>query len=38
LLAKGWNDAAFLFEKRQEEMLDIHALVTAAHGVGRCSL
>ena len=38
LLAKGWNDAAFLFEKRQEQMLDIHALVTAAHGVRRCSL
>jgi hypothetical protein len=38
LLAKGWNDTAFLFEKRQEEMLDIHALVTAAHRVGRCSL
>ena len=34
LLAKGWNDAALLFEKRQEQMLDIHALVTAAHGVG----
>src|SRR5262245_55111981 len=38
LLEERGNDAAFLFQQREEEMLDIHALMATPHGMRRSRL